>query len=267
MGQNTISWSKFGQTGSYTKLRFAEPLQSEGNLSYLEFIATVKSLWEQSFPNFPIKSSSPSEPSFTWFNANYVDPSTGQIAGRMEDTPAIITYSLELRKAHSVEPKPRMRQITTGNVYIYGQRFQNVIAFNALSPAGNRSGSNPNERIDDQDNAYLVESLIETFEDFMMEFTPIFKKIGASELVYARRLADSEVNRESKDIHKRTVTYMLTTEKTFAATAEIIEKIAIDLRTAMAYEAELLAENATPNYQNISINIIDLDKGATPAFN
>jgi hypothetical protein len=112
----------------------------------------------------------------------------------------------------------------------------------------------------------LVESLIETFEDFMMEFTPIFKKIGASELVYSRRFADSEVNRESKDIHKRTVTYMLTTEKTFAAKAETIEQIAIDLRTAMAYEPELLTP-ATPNYQDISINIIDLQQGATPGFN
>ena len=99
-----------------------------------------------------------------------------------------------------------------------------------------------------------------------MEFTPIFKRIGASELIYSRRLADSEVNRESKDIHKRTVTYMLTTEKTFAARAETIEKIAIDLRTAMAYESELLAQ-ATPNYENISINIIDLEKSATPGFN
>jgi len=266
MTQNTVGWPKFGHTDSYTKLRFAEPLQSEGNLSYLEFISTVKSLWEQSFPNFPIKSSSPSDPSFTWFNANYVDPSTGQVIGRMEDTPAIITYSLELRKAHSVEPKPRMRQITSGNIYIYGQRFQNVIAFHALAPTGSRSGSNPNETCDDQDNAYLVESLIETFEDFMMEFTPIFKKIGASELIYSRRLADSEVNRESKDIHQRTVTYMLTTEKTFAAKAETIEKIAIDLRTAMAYESELLVQ-ATPNYENISINIIDLEKSATPGFN
>jgi len=266
MAQNTVGWPKFGHTDSYTKLRFAEPLQSEGNLSYLEFISTVESLWEKSFPNFPIKSSSPSDPSFTWFNPNYVDPSTGQVTGRMEDTPAIITYSLELRKAHSVEPKPRMRQITSGNIYIYGQRFQNVIAFHALAPTGNRLGSNQNERCDDQDNAYLVESLIETFEDFMMEFTPIFKRIGASELIYSRRLADSEVNRESKDIHKRTVTYMLTTEKTFAARAETIEKIAVDLRTAMAYESELLVE-ATPNYENISINIVDLEKSATPGFN
>ena len=59
---------------------------------------------------------------------------------------------------------------------------------------------------------------------------------------------------------------MLTTEKTFAARAETIEKIAVDLRTAMAYESELLVE-ATPNYENISINIIDLEKSATPGFN
>ena len=47
---------------------------------------------------------------------------------------------------------------------------------------------------------------------------------------------------------------------------DVIEQIAIDIRTAMAYEPELLLQ-ATPNYQNISINIIDLELGATPEFN
>jgi hypothetical protein len=156
-----------------------------------------------------------------------------------------------------------MRQITNNNVYVYGQRFQNVVAFTAMSPVGKRLGSDSNSVCDDQDNSYLVESLIESFEDFMLEYTPIFKKIGASELVYSRRLSDSEVNRDSKDVHKRTVTYMLTTEKVFAAQANTIEKIAIDVRQFMAYEAEFLV-GATPNYENTSINLTDLQNTATP---
>jgi len=264
MAQSPITWPKFGSTDSYSKLKFAQPLQSEGNLSYLEFISVVKSLWEESFPNYPIKSSSSGDPAFTWFNSNYIDPETGNTTGRYEDTDAIITYSLELRKTHSVEPKPRMRQIANRDIYIYGQRFQNIISFTAMAPVGKRLGSNKNSIQDDHDNAYLVESLIEAFEDFMLEYTPIFKKIGASELTYSRRLSDSEINREQKDVHKRTVTYMLTTEKTFAARAETVDSVALDVRTAMAYEPELINQSATPNYENVSVNIVDLQLSATP---
>jgi hypothetical protein len=254
MAQLPISMPKLGLADAMDKSRFANILQSDGNLSYLEFISAVKSLWEESFPNYPIKATSSGDNSFTWFN-----PATQGY----DTTDAIIVYSLELRKAHSVEPKPRMRQITSDNVYVYGQRFQNVVAFTAMSPVGKRLGSDPNSIYDDQDNSYLVESLIESFEDFMLEYTPIFKKIGASELVYSRRLSDSEVNRDSKDVHKRTVTYMLTTEKVFAAQANTIEKIAIDVRQFMAYEPEFFAA-ATPNYEDININLIDLENTATP---
>ena len=57
---------------------------------------------------------------------------------------------------------------------------------------------------------------------------------------------------------------MLTTEKTFAAQSETIDKIAIDVRQYIAYEAELL-QNATPNYQDISVNYTDLQNTATPS--
>ncbi len=254
MAQSPISMPKLGLANVLDKSRFANILQSDGNLSYLEFISAVKSLWEEGHPNYPIKATSSADNAFTWFN-----PTTKEY----ESTDAIIVYSLELRKAHSVEPKPRMRQITNDNVYVYGQRFQNIVGFTAMSPVGKRYGSNSEVICDDQDNSYLVESLIEAFEDFMLEYTPIFKKIGASELVYSRRLSDSEVNRDSKDIHKRSVTYMLTTERVFAAQANTIEKIAIDVRQFMAYEQEALMP-ATPNYQNITINLIDLENTATP---
>lgn len=254
MPQSPIGMPQIGIASAAGKTKFAEVLQSDGNLTYLEFIAAVKSLWENGHPNYPVKSTSSGENSFTWYNPE---------SNALENTDAIIVYSLELRKAHSVEPKPRMRQITNNNIYVYGQRFQNIVSFTAMSPVGKREGNNPLDVCDDHDNAYLAESLIEAFEDFMLEYTPIFKKIGASELVYSRRLSDSEVNRDQKDVHKRTVTYMLTTEKTFAAQAGTIEKIAIDVRQYMAYESEMLVP-ATPNYGDITINLIDLESPATP---
>lgn len=256
MAQSPIGMPKLGIAVPSDKIKFAEILQAEGNLTYLEFIAVVKSLWENGHPNYPIKATTSGDSSFTWYNPE---------SNSLENTDAIIVYSLELRKAHSVEPKPRMRQITNNNIYIYGQRFQNIVSFTAMAPVGNRQGNDPSKVCDDHDNAYLVESLIEAFEDFMLEYTPIFKKIGASELVYSRRLSDSEVNRDQKDVHKRTVTYMLTTEKTFAAQAGTIERISIDVRQYMAYEAEMLV-GATPNYADITVNLIDLQKPAAPLY-
>lgn len=267
-GGNQWQWKRsmpeFGIEPSINRSKFSEPLQAEGNLTYLEFIAAVKALWEQSFPKYPIKPSSSGENSFTWYNPDKVDPTTGETIGGWDPTEAIITYSLELRKTHTVEPKPKMRYTySKDKITIYGQRFQNIIAFTAVAPVGKRMGRDETSIYDDQDNAYLVESLIESFEDFMLEYTPVFKRIGASELVYSRRLSDSEVNRSSNDVHKRTVTYMLTTEKLFGAEISNIEKIAIDLRTYMAVEPELL-QPATPNYQNTEINIVDLEQTATP---
>jgi hypothetical protein len=102
---------------------------------------------------------------------------------------------------------------------------------------------------------------MEIFEDFMLEYTPVFKRLGASELVYSRRLSDSEENKESTDLCRRTVTYMLTTEKLFAQTVGQIEQICIDVRRYMAYEKELIDSGvgtATPNFEGTEINIVDL---------
>ncbi len=254
----------FGTIKSYSRVKFGEPLQAEGNLSYLEFIAAVKALWEESYPMYPIKPTATSDNAFTWYNKDAADPITGEVVGAWENTDAIITYGLELRKSHTVEPKPRMRySYPKDKIMIYGQRFQNVVSFSAISPIGKRFDGDSANINNDHDNAYVVESLIESFEDFMLEYTPIFKRIGAAELVYARRLSDSEVGRQASDVHKRTVTYMLTTEKLYGADIDTIERIAVDVRTYMAVEESLL-QQSTPNYENVELNIIDLDQSATP---
>lgn len=244
-----------------------------GNLTYIEFIALVKKLWEESYPNIPIFPLSINRIA----TATYSDSGTSSTVGDLstapsssslglDDFPAIIGYHLELRKAHTTEPKPRMRQnVLSNTVTIYGQRFQNIIGFTVMSKVGTFQGADTTTTRDDLDAAVLCDQVIEAFEEFMLEYTSIFKAAGASELVYSRRLSDSEINRDGKDVHKRTVTYMLTTEKTFAIANGRIEKIAVDARTWMAYERQLLRnELATPNLTGTTGNVIDLFQTATP---
>jgi len=264
-----------------------------GTLTYLQFVTLVKKFWEESHPQIPVIPTSINRESFYSYKDDGISRSYGPNGSLTSKTvndpsiisgvtdlssapagatteinfPAVIAYALELRKAHSIEPKPRMRQnVLANSVTIYGQKFQNIVSFSVLSKVGTLQGDFSNSTRDDLDTAVLCDQIIEAFEDFMLEFTPIFKAAGASELVYSRRLSDSEINRDNKDIHKRTVTYMLTTEKTFAVRNERIEKIAIDARTWMAYESSIVNQASTPNYENIDINIVDLERTATPNY-
>ena len=221
---------------------FGPPLQAAGNLTYLEFISVVKMLWENLHPDIPIV---PTQ------------------AAQYSSYPCIV-YGLELRKSHTTEPKPRNRQTSDNNYMVFGQRFQNIVSFTVTTKM--MGGADKNNRYA---GAEVADSLAEIFEDFMLEYTPVFKRLGASEFVYARRLADSEENRDNTDVVKRTITYMLTTEKLIITSVSVIEKIAIDVRTYMAYEKELLItkdETSTPNYSGTEVNIIDLYQNATPNY-
>jgi len=242
-----------------------------GNLTYIEFIALVKKLWEESYPNIPIFPLSINRESSTTYNDNLtIDTSVGDLSTApsstslgLDEFPAVIGYHLELRKAHTTEPKPRMRQNVINNEYtIYGQKFQNIISFTIMSKVGTFQGEDTTTTRDDLDAAVLCDEIIEAFEDFMLEFTPIFKAAGASDLVYSRRLSDSEINRDGKDVHKRTVTYMLTTEKVFAIKNSVIQHVSGDIRVWVANNA------ATPDISSvdgsISITQTDLFNTATP---
>lgn len=171
-------------------------LRAGGNLTYLEFISLVKRLWAVAHPDVPIVPSGNSDP------AKY---------------PCIV-YSLQLRKPHPNEPKVRYRETLTGEngapFVIGGQRFQNIINFSAVT----------------ESNPELAEEVIEIFEDFMLEFTPVMKELGASELVYARRLPDDEENRAGAGVVKRTVAYMVTLEKVISTEYERLNSIMVDAR-------------------------------------
>jgi hypothetical protein len=244
MSQNAFRFPVTGINEINNDRRFGAPLQASGNLSYLEFIAVVKALWENAYPDIKLQ------------------PTSG---GQYSEYPTIV-YGLEIRKTHSNEPKPRTRNTQNiKDVMVFGQRFQNVVSFTIITKADGAIAENELEKR--YSGAIVADNLAEIFEDFMLEHTPVFKRLGAAELVYSRRLSDSDINRESTDVVKRTITYMLTTEKLIATTVDTIEKIAIDVRRYMAYEQSILDQRfsmATPDFTNSELNIIDLHQTATP---
>jgi hypothetical protein len=243
MTQNVIDFPSGNKNDVNYNTRFGEPLQATGNLTYLEFISVVKALWENAYPDIKIK------PTQSGTYAEY----------------PVIVYGLELRKAHTSEPKPRTRTTQTNkDVVVFGQRFQNIVSFTIITQANAGAQQGSSARYSGPE---VADNIIEIFEDFMLEHTPVFKKLGASEFVYSRRLSDSEENRDSTDICKRTVTYMLTTEKLFAQNVDHIDAIALDVRRYMDYEKSIVEEayiNATPNFNGTELNIIDLYQSSTP---
>jgi hypothetical protein len=178
--------------------RFPERLgRAKGNLTYVEFIALVQQLWSESHPDIPFFATSGSQ------LARY---------------PAIV-YGLQLRKTHPQEPKPRVREnIRTApdqpGIIITGQRFQNIVNFSVVT----------------ENDPEAAEAIIEAFEDFMQEMTPVFKEMGLSEFAYARRLPDSEETKSGEDIVKRTVCYMVTTEKVTQTSVDKLRQIIVHSR-------------------------------------
>lgn len=223
----------------------AKRLKADGNLNYLEFIQVVKLLWENSYPDIPI---------------------VATFGGAFASYPCI-AYGMELKRAHNQEPKMRYRDKALGDdgkyYIIEGQRFQNVISFTIIVQADAAKADG------DQYGyvgAEVADRVMERFEDFMLEYTAVFKKLGASEFVYARRVSDTETNMDQTDVVKRTVLYLLTTEKLSVTPVEKIEKISLDVRQYLA------SQPATPIYDLNRIvykdrnetRLVDLFQSATP---
>lgn len=171
-------------------------LRAKGNLTYLQFVKLVKHLWAQAHPDIPII------------------PTGDDAAAKY---PAIM-YGLELRKSASTDPKPRFREVAYDEdrdpYIVSGQRFENVISFTSIT----------------EKDPVLAEEIIETFEDFMLEMTPIFKEMGASEVMYSRRYADGEQSRPSEGVTTRKVAYMIRLEKVTAVKKKKLESFLLNVR-------------------------------------
>lgn len=248
-------WEQYAE--SRNRLREQDPtyyndsdsrrLKAEGNLSYLGFIEIVKMLWENSYPDIPI---------------------VATFGGKFASYPCI-AYGLELKRAHSQEPKMKYRDKALGDdgkyYIIEGQRFQNVVSFTVMVEANAGQLSGDERRYA---GAEVADRVMEIFEDFMLEYTPVFKRLGASELVYARRVSDTETNMDQTDVVRRTVTYLLTTEKIHVSAVDKIESIVTDIRQWVSYEKQLVDQaSATPSSyyeEGMDVKIVDLFQSATP---
>lgn len=199
------------------------PLRAQGNLNYIQFLQLLQKMWLDSHPDVPLVAQ----------------------GGKEFSTYPVMTYRLDLRRTLQNEPKPRMReQVITSpgeqNLVIFGQRFQNVVTFTAFT------NSNPQ----------LAEELIEVFEDFIIEFTPVFKALGLSELLYARRLPDTDGARgKGLGIVERSVSYMVTTEKVIVTRKDKIDQVIVDARTFIE-DPYWVIPDATPATP-IIISIVD----------
>jgi hypothetical protein len=137
---------------------------------------------------------------------------------------------------------------TYNNVIARAQRYENYVSFSVYT----------------ESDPYLAETIIEEFENFMDEYTGVFKELGLSEIIYGRRFPDRELNRESEDVCIRAVGYLATVEKVTVTEYERLASIVIDARLRLASYRE--AEQATPNYDNIEIRMPDTYAAATPNY-
>lgn len=194
-------------------------LKAGGNLSYLAFIRLVKKLWMDSHPDIPILPTA--DKSF----AKY----------------PIIAYRLDSRLAHPAEPKPRHREeIPTAPgqdaIIISGQKFQNLITFTIMT----------------ESDPYKAEVLIEMFENFMLEMQPAYKRLGASEVVYARRLPDEHDTRPGEGTNSRAVSYLFTEERLIVTRVPKLEELYINAKVYLgrqeteAYFTSFSIDAATP---------------------
>ena len=199
------------------------PLRAKGNLGYITFLQLLQKMWTDAHPDIPLVAE----------------------GGKQFPEYPIISYRLDNRKPIQNEPKPRYREEIfnapgESNLLIAGQRFQNLVTFTVYS----------------NDNPYLAEEIVEVFENFMFQFTPVFKALGLSDILYARRLPDTDGSRgKGLGIVERSVSYLITIEKVIVMKKPQLEQVIIDARTFIndPYWVSADATPATP----IIMKIVD----------
>lgn len=173
-------------------------MRARGSMTYMQFIRLVQNLWAEGHPDIPIFPTAGDQP------AKY---------------PCIV-YGLELRQTHSNEPKMRLRELVfdeDDKAYkISAQRFNNVVSFTVIT----------------ETDPVLAEEIVEAFEVFMGEMTPVFKELGVSEFAYSRRYADSEQSRPGEGVVRRKVAYLVVLERVTALKKDTLEEIIVRARIA-----------------------------------
>lgn len=171
-------------------------LRSDGNVQYLQMIDFIKYLWEKGHPDVRMVPSAP---------ISTANPDLGYIV-----------YGLESRATQKDYAKARLIEVINEDDKIYEvwmQSFDNFISFASVH-------SNPR----------VSEEIIEAFEDFMIESTPVLKQVGVGELLYSRRYPDREDARIARDMCVRTVVYRAFLQKVRKIEREALQSICIEAR-------------------------------------
>lgn len=177
----------------------APRIQARGNLTLLEYIDLIEYLWKKGYPEIIYQ---PMGAKKTW------DPERGYIV-----------WELESRVPKENNVKPRHQQVydhpedSNRKISIWTQSFNNLIGFTAL-----------------HQNPRTAEEIIEQFEEFMIEATPILKELGIEELLYSRRISDRTEKRFGEDLSARTVLYMATTQRVIPVEQHKLNEIVGELK-------------------------------------
>lgn len=254
-------------------------LRAQSNISYIQFLHLVGYWWNQSHPDVRMYITSTDKTISVNLNAPSSGPDGGlNVPGwnvdpdlNVDAYPRIVA-SLETRRPMQMEPKPRVREtIWSGpegesDVDIWGQRFQTIVSFTVVdriktnypqdSPCTDPEYFRDNIlECSKYDMVSSADEIIEELEEFMLKVTPIFKELGVSELVYARRLPDSTEVRGGYGIAKRAVAYTLTTEKVYRGIEQW--KIKEFITEARIFLSNNNLPGATPSEGNHTTNLLD----------
>lgn len=201
---------------SYPPIDKSNHLKADGNLQYLKLVDFIGYLWTKGHPDVKFVPA---------FAGGISDPDNGYIVYGLEARSTTKDYS----KARLIET---IRDTASGkDVEVWMQSFDNFISFAAVHR-----------------DPRVAEEIIEAFEDFMIESTPILKKVGTAELLYSRRYPDREDARIGRDMCVRTVVYRVLLQKVKKIERDRIESILVDARVwwdrHVQYEQ---VSHATPN--------------------
>jgi hypothetical protein len=201
----------------YPPINKSAHLKADNNLSYLEIIDLIKYLWEKGHPDVE----------FVPASSNGISsPDKGYIVYGLEGRSATKDYA----KARPIE---MIRDTESGkDIEVWMQSFDNFVSFASVHR-----------------DPRVSEEIIEAFEDFMIESTPVLKSLGVGELLYSRRYPDREDARIGEDMCVRTVVYRIMIQKIRKVEHDLIEKISIDVRVWLRNQQQYPLNQATPNIE------------------
>jgi hypothetical protein len=100
-------------------------------------------------------------------------------------------------------------------INIRGQYFDNLVQYNIWSKSN-----------------YEAETMIEWFEEYMDQYTGMFREAGIVQLLFNRRVRDEQLFNMKNGYHARSVLYYVRTERIWVDTISPIKRINLDINVS-----------------------------------